>query len=230
MDKIADQVNNIGEAMKKITDVLNSIHTETAATAASAATAAKTAGETREALLPVLNEIKKGVGDLGEPISGLGLQLKSLREQVVALKTSNEPAAPGCKQIKQNADSSKLSAYYDDAVSGYRDFLSNPKCMGDSQAADVQFNIADIYYDQKKWEQAITDYDIFLNNYPAHDKTASALLRKGFAQAELKRPEARETLTRVTKEFKGTSEAEAATNKLKTLSPPATGNRGSRGN
>src|SRR5262249_28018978 len=130
----------------------------------------------------------------------------------------------------QNADGSKLSAYYDDAISGYRDFLSNPKCMGDPQAGDVQFNIADIYYDQKKWDQAIVDYDVFLKNYPGHDKTASALLRKGVAQAELKQPEAKDTLTRVTKEFKGTSEADAAAAKLKTLSPTATGNRGSRGN
>jgi TolA-binding protein len=228
MDKIADQVNILADGMKKIADLLGTLHTDTAAAAASAA---KSAGDTREALMPTLNEIKKGMGDLNETASGLRLQMKSLSEQVVALKTSNEPAAPGCKQIKQNADSSRFSAYYDDAISSYRDFLSNPKCMGDSQAAEVQFNIADIYYEQKKWEQAITDYDIFLKNYPGHDKTASALLRKGSAQAELKQTaEARETLTRVSKEFKGTSEAAAADAKLKTLSPAATGNRGNRGN
>jgi len=228
MDKIADQVNIMSDAMKKISDLLGSIQKDTEAAAASSA---KTAGETRDALLPTLNDIKKGMGDLNETASGLRLQMKSLSEQVVALKTSNEPAAPGCKQIKQNADSSRFSKYYDDAISGYRDFLSNPKCMGDPQAGEAQFNIADIYYDQQKWDQAITDYDIFLKNYPGHDKTASALLRKGFAHAELKQTtEARDALTRVTKEFKGTNEADAATQKLKTLAQPATGNRGSRGN
>jgi len=233
MDKIADQVNIFSDGLKKITDLLGSIQTNTAASAsaASANSSAKTATETRDALLPTLNEIAKGLGELKENQNGLRLQLKNLGDQVVALKTSNEPAAPGCKQIKQNADSSRYSAYYDDAISGYRDFLSNPKCMGDPQAGDVQFGIADIYYDQKKWDQAITDYDIFLKNYPGHDRTVSALLRKGLALAEQKQPkEAREILTRVTIEFKGTNEAAAATEAIKKLGPAAAGNRGSRGN
>jgi len=171
------------------------------------------------------------MGDLNETASGLRLQMKSLSDQVVALKTSNEPAAPGCKEIKQNADSSRFSGFYDDAISSYRDYLSNPKCMGDSHAGDVQFSVADIYYDQKKWDQAITDYDIFLKNYPGHDKTASALLRKGLALAELKQTaDARAILTRVTTEFKGTPEADAANVRLKTLAPAASGTRGSRGN
>ena len=81
--------------------------------------------------------------------------------------------------------------------------------------------IADSLYAQKKFDQAILQYDIVLQKYPDSDTNRAALLKKGLAQAELNQPQAKDTLNEVVKKYPKTSEAEAATAKLKELQAPA---------
>src|SRR6267143_1995335 len=70
------------------------------------------------------------------------------------------------------------------------------------------------------YDHALTDYDLFLQKYPGHDKTGAALYKKGLALAELNQtPQAIQTLERVVKEFPNTSEAEGAKLKRKELQP-----------
>jgi TolA-binding protein len=176
-------------------------------------------------LTPLLGELRKSVDDLKDGQAAIRSQEKSLADQIIAAKSTTE-LLPTCKDFKQDADRNANSGYFDDAISGYREFIS--KCASDPKAAEVQYSIADTYYNLKKFDQAVTDYDIFLTKYPPSDKTASALLRKGLAHAEQKQtPEARAAFTRVTKEFPGTPEAATAATKMKELNAPA--GRGARG-
>jgi TolA-binding protein len=223
MEKMADQVNNLTDSMRKITELVGTIRSDNANAVASSA---KSANDTRDAIVPLIGELRKSFDDLKAGQTSMSAQTRALSDQLIAMKSTSEPL-PTCKDFKQDADRSFNSNYLDDAISGYREFIS--KCAMDSKAGEVQFQIAESFFNLKKFDQAVPEYDIFLQKYPPNDKTASALLRKGLAHAELKQTsEARSALTRVTTEFKGSSEAQIATNKLKELGPAA-GGRGARG-
>jgi len=224
--KMADQINNMSATVLKMSEQVSAIKTENGtANAALLAGSAKTVADTQNVVMPALTEIRKGLEELKE---GQRLQAKTISDQLISMKSASEPL-PGCKDLKQLADRSANSGYLDDAVSGYREFLTNPSCATDPKLLDVQFGIAEAYFNWKKFDLAVQEYDIFLQKFPANDKTASALLRKGLAHAELKQvTEAKAALTRVTKEFPGTGESANATAKLKELAAPAAG-RGARG-
>jgi len=226
--KMADQMNNMSLSMQKISEQVTAMRTENGtANAALLAGVGKGVADTQTVLVPSLTEIKKGIEDLKQ---GQQLQAKALSDQLIAMKSGSEPL-PTCKDLKQVADRNKDSGYWDDAISGFRDFLTNPVCANDPKLPEVQFNIAESYFNSRKFDLAVQEYDIFLQKFPPNDKTASALLRKGLAHAELKdTANARTALTRVTKEFPGTGEAANATAKLKELgTAPAAAGRGARG-
>jgi len=229
MEKIADSVNNISLNMQKMTEQVNTLHTDnTAANTAAAAGVTRMVTLTSELLGPVdkqLADLQKSVGTTNEAVTSINTQMRFLTEQAMKPTTSN---APSCKDLKQDADRSYASNYFEDAVTGYRAFMS--QCMADPKAAEVQYQIADALFNMKKFDQAVTDYDIFLNNFPVNDKSSSALLRKGLAYMELKNTaEAKAAFTRVTKEFPNTSQATTAKSKLQELNAAPAG-RGGRGN
>ena len=213
--KMADQMNNITVSLQKVSDQVTAMTAaNSAANTALLAGMGKGVADTQAALVPSLNDIKRGIDELKQ---GQQQQAKAISDQLISLKSGSE-ALPTCKDLKQVADRSANSGYWDDAVSGYRDFLSNPSCANDSKVSEVQFDIAEAYFGWKKFDLAVQEYDIFLQKFPPNDKTASALLRKGLAHAELKQTaDARTALTRVTKEFPGTGEAANAAAKLKEL-------------
>jgi TolA-binding protein len=213
--KMADQMNNITLSLQKMSDQVTAMTAaNSAANIALLASVGKGVADTQAALVPTLTELRRGIEDLKQ---GQQLQAKALSDQMISLKSGSE-ALPTCKDLKQVADRSANSGYWDDAVSAYRDFLSNPSCASDPKLMEVQFSIAESYFGWKKFDLAVQEYDIFLQKFPPNDKTASALLRKGLAHAELKQTtDARTALTRVTKEFPGTGEAANAAAKLKDL-------------
>lgn len=228
MDKMADQMNNLGASLKSVTELIGTIKSDSAALVSNSS---KTASDVRDALAPLntrLSDLQSSIKSINENVTGLGRQVDALSGQVAASKVTSEPA-PTCKDYKQNADRNRNSNYPDDAITGYRDFLKN--CPADSKAAEVQFLIGEVLFESKKYDQAVTEYDIFLQKNPSNEHTASALLRKGLAHMELKQiADARKALTSVTTDFKGSPEAGIATSKLKELgTTPATG-RGGRGN
>jgi TolA-binding protein len=227
MEKIADAVNNISLSMQKMADQIGTIHTDnTAAATASAASVTRMITLTGELLGPLTSQIadlQKSVKTTNETVTSVNTQMKTLTDMAMKATTST----PNCKELKQDADQSYNSNYLDDAVTGYRQFMS--QCLSDPRASEVQYQIADSLFNLKKYDQAVLDYDIFLNNYPVNDKTPSALLRKGSAYVELKNTtEAKAAFTRVTKEFPNTSQAATAASKLKELAAAPAG-RGGRG-
>jgi len=232
MEKIADAVNNISVSMQKMAEQLGTIHTDNTATnAAAAAGVTRMITLTSELVGPLnrqITDLQKSMSATNETVTSINTQMKTLTDQLI--QKSSTSTSPSCKDLKQDADRSYASNYLDDAVTGYRAFMAD--CKTDPKAAEVQYQIADSLFSLKKYDQAVLDYDIFLNNYPVNDKTPSALLRKGSAYVELKNiTEARAAFTRVTKEFPNTSQATTAASKLKELAtaPPARGGSG-RGN
>ena len=100
-----------------------------------------------------------------------------------------------------------------------KEFLDYLKYYGDTDlASNAQFYLGEIAYSQKNYDQAVTEYDHVLTNYPKSFKLAPAHLKKGMALIELgqKTSGVRE-LRDVVKRFPGTEEERRARAKLKEL-------------
>jgi len=125
-------------------------------------------------------------------------------------------ASPSADTLYSNGLRDITSGKYDLARSEFADYL---KYYGDTDlASNAQFYLGEIAYSQKHYDQAITEYDRVLSNYPKSFKLAPARLQKGMALIELgqKNPGVRE-LREVVKRYPGTEEERRARARLKEL-------------
>ncbi|MGB8494529.1 MAG: tol-pal system protein YbgF [Candidatus Acidiferrum sp.] len=125
-------------------------------------------------------------------------------------------ASPSADTLYSNGLRDITSGKYDLARSEFADYL---KYYGDTDlASNAQFYLGEIAYSQKQYEQAVTEYDKVLSNYPKSFKLAPARLKKGMALIELgqKNPGVRE-LREVVKRYPGTEEERRARARLKEL-------------
>ena len=82
-------------------------------------------------------------------------------------------------------------------------------------ADNAQFWIGEVYYRQKKYEQAILAYQTVIEKYPFGNKVQASLLKQGFAFSNLgDKTNARLILNELIKKYPGTSEAKIARQKL----------------
>lgn len=111
------------------------------------------------------------------------------------------------------------SGKYDLARSEFQDYL---KHYGNTDlASNAQFYLGEIAYKQKNYQQAITEYDKVLNNYPKSFKLSSALLHRGTALIELgQKSSGIRDLREVVRRFPGGEEDRYARAKLKELGVP----------
>jgi TolA-binding protein len=78
--------------------------------------------------------------------------------------------------------------------------------------------VGESHFAQKKYPEAIADFEQLLKQWPASDKAAAALLKKGYAMLELgQKPEGIVQLQYVIHEFPTSEEARLARARLKTL-------------
>jgi tol-pal system protein YbgF len=105
---------------------------------------------------------------------------------------------------------------YDLARSEFQDYL---KYYGDTElASNAQFYLGEIAFSQHQYQQAVTEYDKVLTNYPKSFKLAPARYKKGMALIELSQKTAGvKELREVVKRYPGTEEERRARAKLKEL-------------
>lgn len=102
------------------------------------------------------------------------------------------------------------------AIARFKEFLKkHPK----SELADnAQYWIGESHYALKEFDQAILEFDAVRRKYPDGDKVAAALLKQGFAFAELgDRVDARLILQELVDRYPKSEEAVKAKQKLKAL-------------
>jgi tol-pal system protein YbgF len=124
--------------------------------------------------------------------------------------------APSADTLYSNGLRDITGGNYDLARKEFQDYL---KYYGDTDlASNAQFYLGEIAYSQKNYDQAVTEYDRVLTNYPKSFKLAPAHLKKGMALIDLGQKTAgvRE-LRDVVKRFPGTEEERRARAKLKEL-------------
>jgi tol-pal system protein YbgF len=200
VERMADQLNTLASGMQKVTQTIDGMKTlnETATR------------EERTALKSLNDSIKELEGDL----SSARAQINSISRELTTMKTAGEPLA-GPDEVWRDAKLDLILGNWSLAINGLQEFLS--KYPDDPRAAEAQLSMGDALYAEKKYDLAITQYDIVLQKYPEGDKTRTALLKKGLALADSNQPQATTTLNEVAKKFPGTSEAIAAQAKLKEL-------------
>ena len=123
---------------------------------------------------------------------------------------------PSADTLYSNGLRDITSGKYDLARQEFQDYL---KYYGDTDlASNAQYYLGQIAYAQKNYDQAVSEFDRVLTNYPKSFKLATARLKKGMALLELgqKTSGVRE-LREVVKRYPGTEEERQARAKLKEL-------------
>ena len=184
-----------------------------------------------QALADNLEEVKVRLGRLNQQLAEVQTTLQSLDAK---LATAAAPAgAPGSTTMPPTTPPPSADVLYsnglrdinggryDLARQGFEDYL---KYYPDTDlASNAQFYLGEINYAEKKYREAIVEYDKVLDNYPRSFKLAPARLKKGMALQELgERSTAIREFREVVRRFPGTEEARRASAKLRELgaSPP----------
>jgi tol-pal system protein YbgF len=105
---------------------------------------------------------------------------------------------------------------YDLAIEGFQDFLTT---NANADLADnAAYWIAESLFSQKKYREAIGQFDAVVNRYPKSDKVPGALLKKGYAYINVgERAQGVVQLQYVLHEHPKSQEATLARQKLKQL-------------
>ena len=165
---------------------------------------------------------------------------ETLKVQEAALKSRDEEL----KQLRENAASSAAKSEvvldsatgesalvkkdyelgwqamekrdYRVAISRFKEFLKkHPKS---NLADNAQYWIGESHYGLREFDQAIVEFDAVRRRYPQGDKVSAALLKQGYAFAELgEKVNARLLLQEVVEKFPETPEAAKAKMRLKSI-------------
>jgi len=105
---------------------------------------------------------------------------------------------------------------YEPAAMAFQQFLV---AYGDSELADnAQYWLAESHYVTQKFDEALTEFEVVINDYPRSRKVPDALLKMGYCNYELKRwDSSRASLARVQAEYPETTAARLAGQRLKRM-------------
>ncbi len=213
VEKMADQVNTLAGGMQKINETVDGLKNQDDAS-------------TKE-MRTILTNLSSTMSDLQDGMSSVRSQVNSLSQQVTSMKTTSQPLERP-DDLWRGAYADYSAGNWDLAVGDLQDFLT--KNPADARAPEAHLYIAESLAAQKKYDQALIEYDNVLQKYPDSDKSKTALLHKGYALADTNQtPQAVSTLKDVVAKYPNTPEANAATEKLKELQPAARKGPASKG-
>lgn len=130
-------------------------------------------------------------------------------------RTPSGPA-PSADLLYSNGLRDITGGKYDLASQEFHDYLTY---YGDTDlASNAQFYLGEIAFAQKQYEQAVSEYDKVINNYPKSFKLATARYRRGLAEIELgQKTSGVRDLREVIRRYPGTDEEKKARARLKEL-------------
>lgn len=170
------------------------------------------------ALEAKLEDTNFRLAQLSQQIAATNQKLDGLR-----LSTAVDPSVPSGpvdvqdpNTLYQDAYNDYLRGNYDLAIMGFRRYL---QAFPDTELADnAAYWIGECAFSQKKFSQAVQDFDQVLARYPRSDKLASALLKKAYALLEMgDRSQGAAFLQQVVRDYPSTDEANLARQRLASL-------------
>jgi tol-pal system protein YbgF len=187
---------------------------------------------TREGDIKV-KDLEGRLGKIDEDLKALRMRQEELRVQE-AQKVQTPPVSESVEgsgefaREKISGESEATRRDYDEAwkfleqkdykrsIDRFRAFLK--KYPKSAYADNAQYWIGECYYALREFDQAILEFDTVRRNYPKGDKVPAALLKQGFAFAELgDKVDARLILQELVNKYPQSSEAAKAKQKLKSL-------------
>ncbi len=176
-----------------------------------------------------LEEVKARLGRVNQQLAEMQNTLQSLDAKVAGgtpapgvTGSSGGPGGPpsgpppSADLLYSNGLRDFTGGKYDLARQEFLDYL---KYYPETDlASNAQFYIGEIYFAQKQYKDAATEYDKVLTNYPKSFKLAPARLKKGLALLELgQKASAIRELREVVRRYPGTEEERRARAKLREL-------------
>jgi len=180
-----------------------------------------------------IKDLEAKVGKVGEELKAQAGLLKAREDEIRALREgmqakAAETASVGVAAEKAAGESEAAKKDYDEAwrlverkdfraaIPRFRVFLK--KYPNSDFADNAQYWLGECYYGLKEYDQAILEFDAVRRKYPKSDKVPAALLKQGFAFAELgDKVDARLILQELVDRFPQSEEAGRAKQRLKTL-------------
>lgn len=157
--------------------------------------------------------------DLDERIQSLEQSLRG-----VAGVMDGGSLAPGQLPVPGGSDRDNYQAAfellkeqrYEPAALAFRQFLVS---FPDSQLADnAQYWLAESYYVTDQFDEALSQFEVVIKDYPRSRKVPDALLKMGYCHYELEQWEAaRAALSRVQEEYSDTTAARLAEQRIKRM-------------
>ncbi|MFO7602228.1 MAG: tol-pal system protein YbgF [Gammaproteobacteria bacterium] len=133
-----------------------------------------------------------------------------------AAPAASTASVQGEQEAYQKAFDLLRALRYDLAIQSFRDFIR--QFPNGRYAHIAQYWIGEANYAQRRFAEAIVDYQALLQNYSNSPKLAEAMLKIGYSQFELKQyDQARDSLERLIKAYPGTTEAGQAQNLLQKI-------------
>jgi tol-pal system protein YbgF len=138
-----------------------------------------------------LEDTNERLNALSQQIAATNQQLKGMRpDAAVGNAVPGVPPPAAAPSAGSDPETQYRAAYndylrgsYDLALAGFRQYL---EAFPNTDLTDnAAYWIGECYYRQKKYQDAIRQFDLVTSQYPNSDKMASALLRKGYAYIEL---------------------------------------------
>ena len=181
-----------------------------------------------------VKDLEARVAKLTEGFKTQEGQLKAREEELRDLQKNirqQQPVAGGSSAEKTEASAAENEAVRTDyeiawralekkdyrlAISRFKEFLQkHPKSK---LAMNAQYWIGESHYALREFDQAILEFDAVRSRYPQADKVPAALLKQGFAFAELgEKVNARLILQEVVEKYAQSPEAAQAKQKLRSL-------------
>jgi tol-pal system protein YbgF len=152
-----------------------------------------------QGLSALIEQLEGKLEDTNYRLAQLSQQIAATNQQIKGLHPGEAPppAGPGGggggpvagntavdpETLYRTAYNDYLRGNYDLAILGFRQYLET---FGSTDLADnASYWIGESYYRQKRFQDAIREFDHVVSQFPNSDKVASALLRKGYAYIEL---------------------------------------------
>ena len=125
-------------------------------------------------------------------------------------------SGPSPQQLYDTAYGDYNKGRYELAIAGFQEYID--RFPNTDLSDNAQYWIGESNFSEKKYEQSVKEFDTLLKRWPKSDKAPGALLKKGFALAELgRRAEAAVALQYVIHEYPGSDESRLAKQKLGAL-------------
>jgi len=223
IEQSSDTVNKLNTTMSSLQKSVQDVQ-------ANSGTRLDTMSTQVQGLSDNLEEIKSRLGKVNQQLVDLQNSVQSIDARLAGGNPAGAPPAAASPAARPAADASHPPAdtlysnglsdiqtgKNDLARSEFQDYL---KYYGDTElASNAQFYLGEIAYSQRQYQQAVTEYDKVLTNYPKSFKLAPARYKKGMALLELSQKTAGvKELREVVKRYPGTEEERRARAKLKEL-------------